>query len=109
MLRLVLWLILKRQFDRFFLLNKLSKLSLGNLTKYGSLFTYLPATVTVNGLENEMSDYCRFQGRKWGVGRKQGKPRDPKGREGLPLLETPPIFDRENGNNREFHFINRLT
>ena len=39
----------------------------------GSLFTYLPATVTVNGLENEMSGYCRFQGRKWG-GQKQGKP-----------------------------------
>ena len=55
----------------------------------GSLFTYLPATVTVNGLENEMSGYCRFKGRKWGKGRKQGKPRDPKGREGLPLLETP--------------------
>ena len=33
----------------------------------GSLFTYLPATVTVNGLENEMSSELRFQGQKWGV------------------------------------------
>ena len=58
----------------------------------GSLFTYLTATVTVNGLENEMSGYCRFQGRKWG-GRKQDKPQDPeRGREGLPLLETPPFL-----------------
>ena len=39
----------------------------------GSLFTYLTATVTVNGLENEMSSELRFQGRKWG-GRKQGNP-----------------------------------
>ena len=34
---------------------------------YGSLFTYLTATVTVNDLENEMSNELRFQGRKWGV------------------------------------------
>ena len=32
-----------------------------------------------------------------------------EGREGLPLLETPPIFDREIDNLREFHFINCLT
>ena len=68
----------------------------------GSLFTYLPATVTVNGLENEMSGYCRFQGRKWGVGRKQGKPRDPKGREGLPLLETPPFLTAKTAKNANF-------
>ena len=38
-----------------------------NRFKNGSLFTYLTATVTVNGLENEMSSELRFQGRKWGV------------------------------------------
>ena len=37
------------------------------LKRNGSLFTYLTATVTVNGLENEMSSELRFQGRKWGV------------------------------------------
>ena len=36
-------------------------------TENGSLFTYLLATVTVNGLENELSSELRFQGRKWGV------------------------------------------
>ena len=56
----------------------------------GSLFTYLTATVTVNGLENEMSSELRFQGRKWGVASRV-HPRDPPkgGREGLPLLKTP--------------------
>ena len=75
----------------------------------GSLFTYLLATVTVNGLENEMSSELRFHGRKWGVVSRV-HPRDPPkgGREGLPLLKTP-IFDREIDNLREFHFINRLT
>ena len=48
----------------------------------GSLFTYLPATVTVNGLENEMSSELRFQGRKWG-GRKQGTPSRPEGSRGV--------------------------
>ena len=58
--------------------------------KNGSLFTYLTATVTVNGLENEMSSELRFQGRKWGVASRV-HPRDPPkgGREGLPLLKTP--------------------
>ena len=45
----------------------------GYKSRNGSLFTYLTATVTVNGLENEMSSELRFQGRKWG-GRKQGNP-----------------------------------
>ena len=58
----------------------------------GSLFTYLTATVTVNGLENEMSSKLLFSRLKMGEGRKQGNPRDPKGREGLPLLETPPFL-----------------
>ena len=49
---------------------------------YGSLFTYLPATVTVNGLENEMSSELGFQGRKWG-GRKQGTPSRPEGSRGV--------------------------
>ena len=40
---------------------------ISDLISNGSLFTYLPATVTVNGLENEMSSELRFQGRKWGV------------------------------------------
>ena len=48
----------------------------------GSLFTYLTATVTVNGLENEMSSELQFQGRKWG-GRKQGTPSRPKGTRGV--------------------------
>ena len=51
-------------------------------SKNGSLFTYLPATVTVNGLENEMSSELRFQGRKWG-GRKQGTPSRPEGSRGV--------------------------
>ena len=58
----------------------------------GSLFTYLTATVTVNGLENEMSSKLLFSRLKMGGSRKQGNPRDPKGREGLPLLETPPFL-----------------
>ena len=57
----------------------------------GSLFTYLQATVTVNGLENEMSGYCRFQGRKWG-GRKQGNPWDPEGVERVYPCLRPPQF-----------------
>ena len=74
----------------------------------GSLFTCFTATVTVNGLENEMSSELRFQGRKWGV-ESRVHPRDPEGVErGYPCLR-PPIFDREIDNLREFHFINRLT
>ena len=76
----------------------------------GSLFTYLPATVTVNGLENEMSSELRFQGRKWGgsqAGYTLETPRRGVER-GYPCLR-PPIFDREIDNLREFHFINRLT
>ena len=72
------------------------------------MFTYLTATVTVNGLENEMSSELRFQGRKWGV-KSRVPPQEPKGvKWGYPCLR-PPIFDREIGNLREFHFINRLT
>ena len=52
------------------------------LSNNGSLFTYLTATVTVNGLENEMSSELRFQGRKWG-GRKQGTPSRPEGSRGV--------------------------
>ena len=75
---------------------------------YGSLFTYLTATVTVNDLENEMSNELRFQGRKWGVASRV-PPWDPEGVErGYPCLR-PPIFDREIDNLREFYFINRLT
>ena len=67
----------------------------------GSLFTYLTATVTVNGLENEMSSELRFQGRKWGV-ESRVHPRDPAGVErGYPCLR-PPIFDRENANFANF-------
>ena len=69
-----------------------------------SLFTYLTATVTVNGLENEMSSELQFQGRKWGV-ESRVHPRDPAGVErGYPCLR-PPIFDRENANFCEFHFF----
>ena len=75
---------------------------------HGSLFTCLTAAVTVNCLENEMSSELRFQGRKWWV-ESRVHPPDPKGVEkGYPCLR-PPIFDREIGNLREFHFINRLT
>ena len=70
----------------------------------GSLFTYLPATVTVNGLENEMSSELRFQGRKWGVASRV-HPRDPEGVErGYPCLR-PPIFDREIDNLREYFIL----
>ena len=58
----------------------------------GSLFTCFTATVTVNSLENEMSSELLVSRLKMGEGRKQGNPRDPKGREGLPLLETPPFL-----------------
>ena len=44
-----------------------------------------------------------------GVGRKQGNPWDPEGVERVYPCLRPPIFDREIGNLREFHFINRLT
>ena len=57
----------------------------------GSLFTCFTATVTVNGLENEMSSELRFQGRKWG-GRKQGNPWDPKGVERVYPCLRPPQF-----------------
>ena len=70
----------------------------------GSLFTYLTATVTVNGLENEMSSELRFQGRKWGVASRV-HPRDPEGVErGYPCLR-PPIFDREIDNLREYFIL----
>ena len=72
----------------------------------GSLFTCLTATVTVNGLENEMSSELPFSRLKMGVESRVNL--ETEGREDLPLLETP-IFDRENGNLREFHFINCLT
>ena len=58
----------------------------------GSLFTYLPATVTVNGLENEMSSYCHFKVKNGGEGRKQG----------LPLLETPPFLTAKRAKSANF-------
>ena len=72
----------------------------------GSLFTCFTATVTVNGLENEMSSELLFSRLKMGVESRVNL--ETEGREGLPLLETP-IFDRENSNLRGFHFINCLT
>ena len=77
------------------------------LNRNGSLFTCFTATVTVNGLENEMSSELPFSRLKMGVESRVNL--ETEGREGLPLLETPPIFDHEIDNLREFHFINRLT
>ena len=73
----------------------------------GSLFDVFLATVKENNEENEMSSKFAFSRLKMGEVESRVN-LETEGREGLPLLETP-IFDRENGNLREFHFINCLT
>ena len=72
------------------------------------MFDVFLATVKENNEENEMSSKFAFSRLKMGEVESRVN-LETEGREGLPLLETPPIFDRENGKKREFHFINRLT
>ena len=68
------------------------------------MFDVFLATVKENNEENEMSSKFAFSRLKMGVVESRVN-LETEGREGLPLLETPPIFDRENANFREFHFI----
>ena len=56
----------------------------------GSLFTCFTATVTVNSLENEMSSELLVSRLKMGVESRVNL--ETEGREGLPLLETPPFL-----------------
>ena len=61
-------------------------------TVNGSLFNVFLATVKENDVENEMSGELPFSRLKMG-GQKQSTPSRPqRGREGLPLLETPPFL-----------------
>ena len=67
------------------------------------MFNVFLATVKENNVENEMSGELPFSRLKMGEVESRVN-LETEGREDLPLLETP-IFDREIGNLREFHFL----